>query len=274
MLQSRTPSTLPATALHRRVRRPGTALLAVLAALALVLTAADLHRCPGPGGGPRQAADHRHQRHRTLGSAPLRARRRPDHRQARLRERRRCLHAVVPAGRTRPVDAPDASIPGPADGASVTVDVPRNISGRVYFSFGSKLSFGLVDAGLVQPRSVEPERRQRRHPVRLVRVHLQRPRPVAQLHPGRPVRRTAHRQRHRRRRQHLDHRRPGGRRPAEDHRRRRADRGIREDGGPGGRRRGPAGAVPGQGHRGGRDERDLPGRLHRRGLERRTPTSS
>ena len=55
-----------------------------------------------------------------------------------------------------PVDAPDASIPGPADGASVTVDVPRNISGRVYFSFGSKLNFGLVDAGLVQPAPWNP----------------------------------------------------------------------------------------------------------------------
>ena len=55
-----------------------------------------------------------------------------------------------------PVDAPDASIPGPADGASVTVDVPRNISGRVYFSFASKLNFGLVDAGLVQPAPWNP----------------------------------------------------------------------------------------------------------------------
>jgi hypothetical protein len=55
-----------------------------------------------------------------------------------------------------PVDAPDASIPGPANGASVTVDVPRNISGRVYFSFASKLSFGLVDAGLVQPAPWNP----------------------------------------------------------------------------------------------------------------------
>ncbi|MET1005699.1 MAG: beta-1,3-glucanase family protein, partial [Propionibacteriaceae bacterium] len=50
----------------------------------------------------------------------------------------------------------DASIPGPADGASVTVDVPRNISGRVYFSFGSTLNFGLVDAGLVQPAPWNP----------------------------------------------------------------------------------------------------------------------
>ncbi len=61
----------------------------------------------------------------------------------------------LPGGPVR-VDAPDASIPGPADGASMTVDVPRNISGRVYFSFASKLDFGLVDAGLVQPAPWNP----------------------------------------------------------------------------------------------------------------------
>lgn len=59
-------------------------------------------------------------------------------------------------GGDAPVDAPDASIPGPADGASLTIDVPRNISGRVYFSFGSKLHFGLVAAGLVQPAPWNP----------------------------------------------------------------------------------------------------------------------
>lgn len=61
----------------------------------------------------------------------------------------------LPGGPVK-VDAPDASIPGPANGASMTVDVPRNISGRVYFSFASKLDFGLVDAGLVQPAPWNP----------------------------------------------------------------------------------------------------------------------
>ena len=50
-----------------------------------------------------------------------------------------------------PVPAPDVSIPGPSDGAKVTIKVPRNISGRVYFAFGDKLDFSLVNAGLVQP---------------------------------------------------------------------------------------------------------------------------
>lgn len=55
-----------------------------------------------------------------------------------------------------PVDAPDASIDGPANGESVTLQVPKNISGRVYFSVDDKLDFGLVDAGLVQPAPWNP----------------------------------------------------------------------------------------------------------------------
>ena len=55
-----------------------------------------------------------------------------------------------------PVDAPDASIPGPANGESITLKVPQNISGRVYFSFDKKLDFGLVAAGLVQPAPWNP----------------------------------------------------------------------------------------------------------------------
>ncbi|HWS33074.1 MAG TPA: beta-1,3-glucanase family protein [Actinoplanes sp.] len=50
-----------------------------------------------------------------------------------------------------PVPAPDVSIPGPANGASTTVQVLRNISGRIYFSFGEKLDFRLTGDGLVQP---------------------------------------------------------------------------------------------------------------------------
>lgn len=56
-----------------------------------------------------------------------------------------------PAGSNPPTPAPDASIPGPALGASTTVHVPRGFSGRVYFSFGARLPFALTTGGLVQP---------------------------------------------------------------------------------------------------------------------------
>ena len=50
-----------------------------------------------------------------------------------------------------PVPAPDVAIPGPADGAGTTIKVPKNISGRIYFSFGRKLDFRISGDGLVQP---------------------------------------------------------------------------------------------------------------------------
>ncbi|HEY5821704.1 MAG TPA: beta-1,3-glucanase family protein [Propionibacteriaceae bacterium] len=56
----------------------------------------------------------------------------------------------LPGGPTA-VPAPDASITGPTNGSAVTLKVPKNLSGRVYFAFGQKLDFALVDAGLVQP---------------------------------------------------------------------------------------------------------------------------
>lgn len=56
-----------------------------------------------------------------------------------------------PAGSNPPAPAPDASIPGPAQGATTTVHIPRGFSGRVYFSFGAKLPFSLTTGGLVQP---------------------------------------------------------------------------------------------------------------------------
>ncbi|SCF32468.1 beta-1,3-glucanase family protein [Micromonospora mirobrigensis] len=56
-----------------------------------------------------------------------------------------------PAGGLPPTPAPDVSIPGPALGASTVLKVPRNISGRIYFSFGEKLRFLLTPDGLVQP---------------------------------------------------------------------------------------------------------------------------
>ncbi|WP_328461006.1 beta-1,3-glucanase family protein [Actinoplanes sp. NBC_00393] len=50
-----------------------------------------------------------------------------------------------------PVPAPDVAIAGPDNGSSTTIRVPRNISGRIYFSFGRKLDFRLTTDGLVQP---------------------------------------------------------------------------------------------------------------------------
>ncbi|MEH1101764.1 beta-1,3-glucanase family protein [Micromonospora sp. CPCC 205561] len=54
-------------------------------------------------------------------------------------------------GQLPPSPAPDASIPGPGNGASTTIRFPRGFSGRVYFSFGEKLKFFLTPDGLVQP---------------------------------------------------------------------------------------------------------------------------
>ncbi|GAA2856528.1 hypothetical protein Acy02nite_65590 [Actinoplanes cyaneus] len=54
-------------------------------------------------------------------------------------------------GAAVPVAAPDVSINGPANGGSTTIRVPRNLSGRLYFSFGRKLDFRLSTDGLVQP---------------------------------------------------------------------------------------------------------------------------
>ncbi|MBO3735972.1 beta-1,3-glucanase family protein [Actinoplanes flavus] len=54
-------------------------------------------------------------------------------------------------GGTVPVPAPDVAIAGPANGAATTVRVPKNISGRIYFSLGRKLDFRITADGLVQP---------------------------------------------------------------------------------------------------------------------------
>ncbi|GAB3975885.1 glycoside hydrolase family 64 protein [Actinoallomurus acanthiterrae] len=55
-----------------------------------------------------------------------------------------------PAGGMPPTPAPDASIPGPANGQSITLRLPK-FSGRVYFSYGQKLKFFVTTGGLVQP---------------------------------------------------------------------------------------------------------------------------
>ncbi|UJW31967.1 glycoside hydrolase family 64 protein [Saccharothrix sp. AJ9571] len=60
-----------------------------------------------------------------------------------------------PAGGNPPTPAPDASIPGPAAGQSVTIRLPK-FSGRVYFSYGQKLVFRLTTGGLVQPAVQNP----------------------------------------------------------------------------------------------------------------------
>ncbi len=56
-----------------------------------------------------------------------------------------------PAGGNPPTPAPDVAIAGPGNGATTTVQVPRGMSGRVYFSLGKKLTFLLTPDGLVQP---------------------------------------------------------------------------------------------------------------------------
>ncbi|MEV6548260.1 glycoside hydrolase family 64 protein [Streptomyces sp. NPDC051597] len=60
-----------------------------------------------------------------------------------------------PAGGNPPTPAPDASIPGPANGQSKTIRIPK-FSGRVYFSYGQKLVFKLTTGGLVQPAVQNP----------------------------------------------------------------------------------------------------------------------
>ncbi|NJP51816.1 sugar hydrolase [Streptomyces sp. SBST2-5] len=60
-----------------------------------------------------------------------------------------------PAGGNPPTPAPDASIPGPAPGQTVTIRLPK-FSGRVYFSYGQKLVFKLATGGLVQPAVQNP----------------------------------------------------------------------------------------------------------------------
>src|SRR5256886_7970898 len=61
-----------------------------------------------------------------------------------------------PAGSLPPSPAPDVSIPGPADGASRTIQIPLNLSGRMYMAFGEKLKFFLTPDGLVPPAPQNP----------------------------------------------------------------------------------------------------------------------
>ncbi|WP_443033452.1 glycoside hydrolase family 64 protein [Streptomyces sp. ACA25] len=61
-----------------------------------------------------------------------------------------------PEGDSPPVEAPDASMQGPAAGESITIDLPK-FSGRVYYSYGEKLTFKLTTGGLVQPAVQNPD---------------------------------------------------------------------------------------------------------------------
>ena len=59
------------------------------------------------------------------------------------------------------VPAPDVSIPGPTNGEELSLKVPTNVSGRIYYSVGEKLAFSLVGTdigttGLVQPAPWAP----------------------------------------------------------------------------------------------------------------------
>ncbi|MET7419493.1 beta-1,3-glucanase family protein [Dactylosporangium sp. NPDC005555] len=56
-----------------------------------------------------------------------------------------------PAGGQPPTPAPDVSIAGPGNGGTKTIQIPRGLSGRVYFSLGARINFFLTPDGLVQP---------------------------------------------------------------------------------------------------------------------------
>jgi len=60
-----------------------------------------------------------------------------------------------PAGGNPPTAAPDASIAGPANGSTKTINIPQ-FSGRLYFSYGQKLKFFVTTGGLVQPDLANP----------------------------------------------------------------------------------------------------------------------
>jgi hypothetical protein len=65
-------------------------------------------------------------------------------------------HTPWTGGGNPVVPAPDVSIPGPANGQSKTIQIPKELSGRVYMAFGEKLKFFLSPDGLVQPAPWAP----------------------------------------------------------------------------------------------------------------------
>jgi hypothetical protein len=54
-------------------------------------------------------------------------------------------------GGNPPTPAPDVSIAGPGEGEKITLQVPRGLSGRIYFAYRDKLKLSLTPDGLVQP---------------------------------------------------------------------------------------------------------------------------
>lgn len=61
-----------------------------------------------------------------------------------------------PPGGNPPSPAPDVAIAGAGRGGASTVRVPKNFSGRIYFSYGKKIDFRLTPDGLVQPAPWSP----------------------------------------------------------------------------------------------------------------------
>lgn len=61
-----------------------------------------------------------------------------------------------PAGGNPPSPAPDVAIAGAGRGGASTVRVPKNFSGRIYFSYSKKIDFRLTPDGLVQPAPWSP----------------------------------------------------------------------------------------------------------------------
>jgi hypothetical protein len=61
-----------------------------------------------------------------------------------------------PPGGLPPVPAPDVSIPGPANGASMDLRIPKGLSGRVYMAMGDKIKFFITPDGFVQPAAWAP----------------------------------------------------------------------------------------------------------------------
>lgn len=55
-----------------------------------------------------------------------------------------------------PTPAPDVSIPGPGNGGSTTLRIPKGLSGRVYMALGEKLKFSITPDGFVQPAPWAP----------------------------------------------------------------------------------------------------------------------
>ncbi|WP_374271050.1 beta-1,3-glucanase family protein [Actinoplanes sp. M2I2] len=61
-----------------------------------------------------------------------------------------------PAGGLPPTPAPDVSIPGPGNGGSTTIRIPKGLSGRVYLAMRDKIKFFITPDGFVQPAPWAP----------------------------------------------------------------------------------------------------------------------